>query len=280
MSGGGSVDTTEDRAHAHQGAAVNQLAGSVADTAQSGRVELSASQGLELLCIVARLHGVAVDAASLSHQLALTEDAQADFDVLRLAAQKLNLKARVESVALHRLRYTPLPALTQLADGSWAMVAAANESQVLVQHSAPKAIGAGSVAGAVPAEDLPVRMTHAEFAQAWIGGAAQSLEKPSGPMLLIASRASLVGDIARFDFSWFIPSLVRYRRLLGEVLGASVVLQLFALVTPLFFQVVMDSSTRHQRRSHGGQQRHRLHPYRPKGAHKAGNFQLHPLRND
>lgn len=215
---------------------------SLADSVVMG----SAHQSLELLCIVARLHGVAVDAASLSHQLALTEDTQADFDLLRLAAKKLNLKARVESVALHRLRYTPLPALAQLADGSWVMVAAANENQVLVQHSAPKAMDAGTVAGALPAEDLPVRMTHAEFAQAWLGEAAQSSEKPSGPMLLIASRASLVGDIARFDFSWFIPSLVRYRRLLGEVLGASVVLQLFALVTPLFFQVVMDKVLVHQ----------------------------------
>nr|WP_315466249.1 hypothetical protein [uncultured Rhodoferax sp.] len=60
---------------------------------------MSASQGLELLCMVARLHGVAVDAASLSHQLALTDNTPADFDVLRLAAQKLSLKARVETVS-------------------------------------------------------------------------------------------------------------------------------------------------------------------------------------
>lgn len=246
MSGGESVDTTEDREHAHQVAAVNQVAGSVVNAAQSGRAELSASESLELLCMVARLHGVAVDAASLSHQLALTEDNPADFDLLRLAAQKLNLKARVESVALNRLRYTPLPALAQLADGSWVMVAAANENQVLVQHSAPKVMGAAAVSGTAPTDDLPVRMTHADFAQAWLGESAKSSEKPSAPMLLIASRASLVGDIARFDFSWFIPSLVRYRRLLGEVLGASVVLQLFALVTPLFFQVVMDKVLVHQ----------------------------------
>lgn len=87
MSGGGSVDTTEDREHAHQGAAVHQVAGSVVNAAQSARAELPASQGLELLCVVARLHGVAVDAASLSHQLALTEDTQAAFDLLRLAAK-------------------------------------------------------------------------------------------------------------------------------------------------------------------------------------------------
>ncbi|BCQ28298.1 type I secretion system permease/ATPase (plasmid) [Caballeronia sp. NK8] len=59
-------------------------------------------------------------------------------------------------------------------------------------------------------------------------------------MLLFASRASLAGELARFDFSWFIPAVVRYRKLLLEVMGVSLVLQLFGLVSPLMFQVVMD----------------------------------------
>ncbi|MEP7301979.1 MAG: type I secretion system permease/ATPase, partial [Caldimonas sp.] len=47
-------------------------------------------------------------------------------------------------------------------------------------------------------------------------------------------------------FSWFIPSLVKYRRLFGEVLLVSLFLQLFALVSPLFFQVVMDKVLVHR----------------------------------
>jgi subfamily B ATP-binding cassette protein HlyB/CyaB len=37
-----------------------------------------------------------------------------------------------------------------------------------------------------------------------------------------------------------VPALVKYRRIFAEVLVASLVLNLFALLTPLFFQVVMD----------------------------------------
>ncbi len=59
-------------------------------------------------------------------------------------------------------------------------------------------------------------------------------------MLLFTSRASIAGELARFDFSWFIPAVVKYRRLLLEVLGVSLILQLFGLVSPLMFQVVMD----------------------------------------
>ena len=47
-------------------------------------------------------------------------------------------------------------------------------------------------------------------------------------------------DPAAFDFSWFLPSIWRYRKAIGHFLFASLFIQLFALVTPLFFQVVVD----------------------------------------
>lgn len=45
---------------------------------------------------------------------------------------------------------------------------------------------------------------------------------------------------ARFSLQWFIPSLQRYRKVLTEVLIASVVIQLFGLVNPLATQVIID----------------------------------------
>ena len=63
-----------------------------------------------------------------------------------------------------------------------------------------------------------------------------------GTAVHLASRASLIGELARFDFTWFIPAIIKYRRQLGEVLAASLFIQLFALLTPIFFQVVMDKS--------------------------------------
>jgi ATP-binding cassette, subfamily B, bacterial HlyB/CyaB len=68
----------------------------------------------------------------------------------------------------------------------------------------------------------------------------------TGQLILITSRAALAGALAKFDFSWFVPSLVKYRKLLGEVLVISLFLQLFALVSPLFFQVVMDKVLVHR----------------------------------
>ena len=50
----------------------------------------------------------------------------------------------------------------------------------------------------------------------------------------------------RFDLTWFIPAVVKYRKLFGEVLLASFFLQLFGLISPLFFQVVTDKVLVHR----------------------------------
>jgi subfamily B ATP-binding cassette protein HlyB/CyaB len=45
---------------------------------------------------------------------------------------------------------------------------------------------------------------------------------------------------------WFLPTIWRYRRPLGHVLAASLFVQIFALTTPLFFQVVVDKVLTHR----------------------------------
>ena len=59
-------------------------------------------------------------------------------------------------------------------------------------------------------------------------------------------RAGLSDITRRFDITWFLGAIHKYRRLLGEVLVASFFLQLFALVSPLFFQVVIDKVLVHR----------------------------------
>jgi len=59
-------------------------------------------------------------------------------------------------------------------------------------------------------------------------------------------RAGLSDLGRRFDVTWFYGAIHKYRHLLGEVLVASFFLQLFALVSPLFFQVVIDKVLVHR----------------------------------
>ncbi|EFN7755933.1 type I secretion system permease/ATPase, partial [Escherichia coli] len=63
---------------------------------------------------------------------------------------------------------------------------------------------------------------------------------------LITSRASVTGELSKFDFTWFIPAIIKYRKIFIETLVASLFLQLLALISPLFFQVVMDKVIVHR----------------------------------
>ena len=185
-------------------------------------------QALQALCLVARLHQVAADAPTLAHQLGLAAtEPLTRADLLR-AAKHLGLKAKLSRTPIERLAHAPLPALAVMRteDGSLrlAILAQCDGQRVLFQELAGEAgLGRPTI------ESVEV------FAQQW-----------AGELMLISSQASLAGELAKFDFSWFIPSLVKYRKLLGEVLLISFFLQLFGLVSPLFFQVVMDKVLVHK----------------------------------
>ena len=57
---------------------------------------------------------------------------------------------------------------------------------------------------------------------------------------------SVITKKTKFDIRWFIPEFIKHKSLLTEVLIFSFVLQILALISPLFFQVVMDKVLVHQ----------------------------------
>lgn len=169
--------------------------------------------GLACLVMIARFHGLAADPAQLAHEFKETGKPFGPVEIL-LAAKKLGLQAEQVYTRLARLGHTPLPAVDIDRDGQYFVIARADEARVLTHD---------------PRTGRPEILPREVFESRW-----------SGRLILFASRASLAGELAKFDFTWFIPAVVKYRRLLGEVLLVSFVLQCFALITPLFFQVVMD----------------------------------------
>ncbi len=60
----------------------------------------------------------------------------------------------------------------------------------------------------------------------------------SGQVLLLQPKADTPQQ--KFGISWFIPAIIRYRRVLIEVLIASFFVQLFGLVNPLMTQAIID----------------------------------------
>jgi ATP-binding cassette, subfamily B, bacterial HlyB/CyaB len=189
-----------------------------------------ASAALSALCLIARLHHVAAEPAHVAHSLGWPPSHLPSIDDLLIAARQIGLKVKRTRSTTGRLAVVPLPALALLKDdsGSTRVVVLAQCDGTRLLYLDPAAAAPGQ-----PAQ--PTIEPVETFAKHW-----------TGELVLITSRASLAGALARFDFSWFVPSLVKYRRLFGEVLIVSLFLQLFALVSPLFFQVVMDKVLVHR----------------------------------
>jgi subfamily B ATP-binding cassette protein HlyB/CyaB len=164
-----------------------------------------------------RLQGVAADAGQIRHRLG-TDKIGAP-EMLR-CARDLGLKARTCRTDWARLARTPLPAIASLRDGGYLVVAKAGDDKVLVQS---------------PLTARPALMTRDELVAAWDGG-----------LILMTRRAGLSDIARRFDITWFLGAINKYRRLLGEVLVASFFLQLLGLISPLFFQVVIDKVLVHR----------------------------------
>lgn len=135
-------------------------------------------------------------------------------------AKQLGLRARVIKTNWTRLARTPLPGIAVLRDGGFLLVGKAGEDKILVQN---------------PSSPRPQLMTRAELEAVWNG------------QLVLMTRRSALSDLSRrFDITWFLGAIHKYRSILTEVLVASFFLQIFALVSPLFFQVVIDKVLVHQ----------------------------------
>jgi subfamily B ATP-binding cassette protein HlyB/CyaB len=173
--------------------------------------------GLECLALLLRFHQIAADPAQISHQFA--GEPIGIQEILR-CAKSLKLKARAVEGNWNTLAKMPLPAIAALKDGTFIIVGKANGDALLVQN---------------PLVGRPQNLPRAEFEGIW-----------NGHVVLMTRRATLADLARRFDVTWFLQAMYKYRRLLGEVLLASFFLQLFALVTPLFFQVITDKVLTHR----------------------------------
>ena len=175
--------------------------------------------GLAGLVTLLRFHGIGATADQLQHRFGVSGE-RFDLPTLVRAAKTLGLKARMVRTAVDRLATTPMPALARLKDGRFAILGKLADGKILVQD---------------PATGRPAMVALAEFATTW-----------TGDLLLLARRLSL-SDLGRpFGLSWFMTAVHKYRSILSEVLIASFFIQLLGLVSPLFFQVVVDKVLVHR----------------------------------
>lgn len=168
--------------------------------------------GLLCLCMMAKLHDKKVNPFQLKHLSGKADVLFDETDILR-SAKTLDLKARATISNIHKLSKTFLPAIGQSNDGDYFIIGKISAEKILIQKPGVQ----------------PQLIETKEFLKFW-----------NYRLILVTTRKTLKGTFQKFDVSWFIPALIKYKNLFYEVLAASFFLQLFALVSPLLFQVIID----------------------------------------
>ncbi len=171
------------------------------------------------LQIFAEYHGVAISIADIRHRFS-HDNNQLTQDQWLLAAKDIGLKAKVVKKHSERLEKITLPALVWDEFGNHFILAKIDDNKYLIHDLELR---------------KPVVLSKEEFNKRY-----------TDVIILVTSRAAVSRTLTKFDFTWFIPAVIKYRRIFIEVLVTSVMLQLFALMTPLFFQVVMDKVLVHR----------------------------------
>ncbi len=127
---------------------------------------------------------------------------------LKKASGQTDGQLRLKRLTENTLTASHLPLAYQQHDGEFVVLARLSDDQALIQRHH---------------EHAPQVISRTTLQEAWAGKVIQYHE--SG---------------RQFDIRWFIPEFIRHRGLLGEILFFSLLLQVLALVLPLFFQVIMD----------------------------------------
>ncbi|NEQ50898.1 MAG: type I secretion system permease/ATPase [Leptolyngbya sp. SIO3F4] len=128
-------------------------------------------------------------------------------------ADMLGLKPQLAKVPANAISRLPKLALIKWRD-SYALIYETSAKQYVIGCPEDKGI---------------VRHSPQAFEEIW---------GPEGEVLLLETTAQTPQQ--RFGLSWFVPSLIKYKWILVEVLAASFFYQIFGLANPLMIQVIID----------------------------------------
>ena len=188
---------------------------------QSGAIQIDPT--LACFILVAKFLGVPADPNQINHDRGKGDDPYT-LEHLSRVAKRLSLMSRIRPFNQSELHKIPLPAIVELKDGSGAILLKVEDQSLNPRYL--------------------VQRGDADAPEIW--NSVEAEERFGGRALLLTSREIIAGEKRPFDISWFIPALVRYRGSLRDVLLGSFFLQLMGLVSPIFFQLVIDKVLVHQ----------------------------------
>jgi subfamily B ATP-binding cassette protein HlyB/CyaB len=178
--------------------------------------------GIAVLEVALSLNKVAVDVAALARARGVGSE-ELTIPYLLALLKDAGFKAGKREVSSrYLLEKAPLPAITILKDGSYAIVLQKKnneeEKSFLVYSPVSKKVAS-----------ISATQWEAEY----VAG------------VIFFSLRGISADL-RFGFGWFYREILKYKPLIAQVVVASFVVQIFGMITPLFTQVVIDKVLYHR----------------------------------
>ena len=170
--------------------------------------------GLISLEIVSRMNNTDIDMRSVVREYGINTADIAPEEIIRIAKNK-GFKVKKKNFKLTDIteKY-PLPAILHLKDNTYVVLLALKKDE-------------NKALTLTPLEKHPTSHTYEE------------LQEQMKDYVIILSHKNANSDI-KFGFKWFFNEIFKYKKIIGQVLLGSFVVQLFGLVTPLFTQVILD----------------------------------------
>jgi ATP-binding cassette, subfamily B, bacterial HlyB/CyaB len=183
--------------------------------------QTNSGTALKALAAVARHHGVDLSAERLAHEYAVGGGA-VGLGLLARMARDAGFKARARRLKWRELTGlgTAYPVLARLSDGNTVIVSGHRKEN-----------GGDEIAIVDPLAQRPgfVFLDRKAFEAKW-----------GGETLLLRRTYDLADEGQPFGLRWFVPEMLKRRGTFANVALAALLLLLLGLVTPIFFQLVID----------------------------------------
>ncbi len=134
-------------------------------------------------------------------------------DIFYVANEYFGLKTKKIDTDIQKLRNKPLPAIVKLKDNRYSLILSVKEDKYTVYDLD---------------SSKQITLTQDEFADIYDGS------------IILVSKKDTKDEIINFGLTWFIKSFFKQDRLVYHVLFAAFIIQIFALVTPLFTMIIID----------------------------------------
>lgn len=174
---------------------------------------------LVALEVVGQLNKIAVDSKAIIKRHALTNDEPSIKQLMRIAKEE-GFKVKLKKLTIANLEKYPLPAIAHLNTNKYVTVLK------------------------IDTEKDEILLYDKEKNQPYIQKFNEFKEESNHEIIILKHKT--FNDQVKFGFKWFYNQIMNYKKIVGEILIASFVIQLFGLVTPLFTQVILDKVLVHQ----------------------------------